>query len=290
MKDKVVVVTGATSGVGEAAAAALMRMGAMVVLVGRSQMKCENVAGRLRSQIHAGSVQYLVADLAVMADVARLARDIERRFERLDVLINNAGAIFLRRSETAEGIERTFALNYLAYFILTTRLVSLLKASAPSRVVNVASSGHFIAPGIDFANLQGQRSYRGMKAYNQSKLADVMFTYEMARRLTGTGVTVNAVDPGMVRTNIGKNNGIAWRIAKPLIDRIFRFKYVTPEEGAHSVVYVATSPEVEETTGQYFRAGAAVPSSPPSYDRAAAEQLWSVSESLSGHADLDRRA
>jgi NAD(P)-dependent dehydrogenase (short-subunit alcohol dehydrogenase family) len=255
-------------------------MGAALVIVGRSEARCRAVAERLRSEISTGTVQYLVADLAIVAEVVRLARDIERRCPRLDVLINNAGGIFLRRTETVEGIEQTFALNYLAYFALTVRLATLLKASAPSRVVNVASSGHSLAPGIDFDDIQKRRSYRGMKAYHQSKLADIMFTYEMARRLGGTGVTVNAVDPGMVRTNIGRNNGIAWRIAKPVIDRVLGLKYVTPEDGAQTVVHVAASPQLQDMTGKYFQRSMPVESSPASYDRTAAERLWSLSESL----------
>jgi NAD(P)-dependent dehydrogenase (short-subunit alcohol dehydrogenase family) len=292
MNGAICLITGSTSGIGEATALSLMERGATVVLIGRNQEKTKSTAERLKAIAPPGRVEFLVADLSIMADVRRVADEVRRRFPRVDLLVNNAGAIFLRRHETAEGLESTFALNYLAYFLLTNLLVDRLVQSAPSRVINVASSGHFLCRRVDFDDLQGRRSYRGFKAYHQSKLAVVMFTYEMARKLEGTGVTVNAVDPGMVDTSIGRNNGLAWRVAKPVYDRLFRVKYVSAGEGARGVVQLASSIEVRGVTGQYFVQGRPEASSPASYDRVAAARLWKVSEALtqlfhSGHATAE---
>jgi NAD(P)-dependent dehydrogenase (short-subunit alcohol dehydrogenase family) len=238
------------------------------------------VVEQLRAQGPRGRADFLIADLSVMSEVRRAAKEFQRRYDKLDVLINNASAIFLRRRETVEGIETTFALNYLAYFVLTNSLAALLSRSAPSRVINVASSGHSLVGGINFEDLYGRRAYRGMKAYHQSKLADVMFTYELARKLNGRGITVNPVDPGFVKTNIGRNNGLIWRLAKPLFDRMMGLNYVSPEEGARSVAYLAYAPEVAELTGLYFSQNRPVVSSAASNDRVAAERLWAISESL----------
>ncbi len=277
MKGMVCLVTGGTSGIGEATAAALLSAGATVVLVGRDPRKTEVTASRLQANAPNGRAEFLVADLSLMSDVRRLAAEFQRRFDRLDVLVNNASAIFLRRRETVEGFEATFALNYLAYFLLTNLLADCLARSAPSRVVNVASSGHFRCHGLRFDDLHARRSYRGFKAYHQSKLADVMLTFEMARRLEGSGVTVNAVDPGMVKTNIGRNNGVAWRVAKAVFDVMFRVRYVSPAEGARGVVHLASSPEVERVSGEYFVQGRPGRSSRESYDAQAAARLWDIS-------------
>ncbi len=282
MRGKVCLVTGATSGIGAAAAEALLARGATVVLVGRDRAKCEAAVARLGSLGPNASVGFLVADQSVQAEVRRLARAFEDRYPRLDVLVNNAGGIYMRRTETVDGIERTFALNSLASFLLTNLLLGLLTRSAPSRIVNVASSGHFLARPIDFDNLQLREGYRGLPAYHQSKLANVMFTYELARRLDGTGVTANALDPGMVTTNIGRNNGWAWRLLKPIVDRRFKFRYVSAAEGARTVVYLASSPDVEGVSGKSFVDERRVDSSSASRDRRVALRLWRVCEELTG--------
>ncbi len=282
MRNKLCLITGATSGIGAAAAEALVDRGATVILVGRNRAKCEATVERLRSRATGGSADFLVGDLSVRSDIYRLACEFHDKYARLDVLVNNASAIFLRRRETVDAIEATFALNLVAYFLLTNLLADRLKASAPARVVNVASSGHFLVDGINFEDVQGRRLYRGMKAYQQSKLADVMFTYEMARRMEGAGVTVNALDPGMVRTNIGRNNGWVWRLAKPVFDRVYRFKYISAAEGARTVLYLACSPDVEGVTGKYFVNERPVASSAASYDSAAARRLWRMCEELTG--------
>jgi NAD(P)-dependent dehydrogenase (short-subunit alcohol dehydrogenase family) len=210
--------------VGEAAAEGLVTRGFQVVIVGRSQAKCEAIVDRLNRGAARPLASSLVADLASQTEVRRLALAFKERHPRLDVLINNAGGIFLKRRETVDGIEQTFALNHLAYFLLTQLLLDRLIASAPSRIVNVSSVGHTLTSGINFEDPQCRRSYRGFPAYYQSKLANIMFTYELARRLQGTAVTVNALHPGLVRTNIGRNNGLVWSLAKPLLDRWLRLR------------------------------------------------------------------
>lgn len=280
MQGKVCLVTGATSGIGAATAQALAARGATVVLVGRNRDKCTATADQIRRSAPAGSVDTLVADLSLQSQVHRASDEFHQRYSRLDVLVNNAAAIHMRRSETAEGLESTFALNHLAYFLLTNLVLDRLRSSAEARVINVASSGHFLADGINFDDLQGRTSYRGFKAYHQSKLAAVLFTYELSRRESGAGVTVNAVDPGMVSTNIGTNNGWMWKVSKPIFDTIRGVKYISPEEGARTLVYLACSPDVAGVTGKYFVREQAVPSSPASYDANTGRKLWEVCEDL----------
>ena len=280
VKGKICMITGATSGLGLATAEGLARRGASLVLVGRDRHKCEAVADRLRCENADAAVEFLVADLSSQAEIRSLAKRFRDRHERLDVLINNAAGIFMKRRLTVDGLEMTFALNHLAYFLLTTLLVDTLIASAPSRILNVSSSGHELAPGLPFDDLQGERRYRGFKRYQQSKLANLLFTYELARRLSGTGVTVNAIDPGIVATNLGRNNRWTWRLVKPLFDLVFRMKYVGPAQGARTAVHLATSPELEGMTGLYFAEQKPVPSSRASRDEEAARRLWRVSEKL----------
>lgn len=288
MTGRICLITGATSGIGAATAEALVQRGATVVLLGRDRAKCEVTTDSLR-RLGGGPVDFLVADLSVQSEVHRLASEFQQKYPHLHVLVNNASAIFLRRTETVDGIESTFALNHLAYFLLTNLLLDRLKASAPARVINVSSIGHAHVNGINFDDLQWRRSYRGFKAYHQSKLANLMFTYELARRLRGTGVTVNALHPGMVTTNIGRNNGWLWRIGKPIGDRYFGFKYVTAAEGAQTVVYLASSPEVEGVTGRYFDDRKPVESSTASRDETAAARLWQMCDELTGLGASVRR-
>lgn len=281
MKNKVFLITGATAGIGLVTARELARTGATVVGVGRNPEKSAAVAQRLREQTGNPNVEFLLADLSVQKQVRALAQTFRERYHRLDVLINNAGAVYLNRQETADGLELTFALNHLSYFLLTHLLLDQLKASAPARIVNVASRAHIRTPGLNFSDLQTRRGYLGMNVYNQSKLCNVLFTYELARRLAGTNVTVNALHPGVVATNFFLNNGLLGQLARPIIN----FISISPEAGARTTLYLATSPEVEGVTGKYFDDHQReIPSSPPSYDQAAQLRLWQASEQLTGIA------
>jgi retinol dehydrogenase-12 len=280
MKGKVCLVTGATSGIGEVAATELARRGARVVIVGRSSERCAATLERIRSSTGATAVESIVADLSSQAEVRRLADQVRERCDRLDVLLNNAGGMFLDRRESPDGIELTLALNHLSYFLLTEQLLPLLKASAPSRIVNVASDAHKGAS-IDFDDIQGRRRYRGWRAYQQSKLANILFTYELARRLEGTGVTVNTLHPGFVRTNFFADFtgwiGFITKLGASLIA-------ISPEAGAQTSIHLATSPEVASVSGQYFVKSRPARSSPQSHDRDAADRLWRLSEVLTGQA------
>jgi NAD(P)-dependent dehydrogenase (short-subunit alcohol dehydrogenase family) len=277
MKGKICMVTGATAGIGRATAQILAQQGATVIVVGRDAQKAARTVAQVQGETGNSDVQWLLADLSAQAQVRRLAREFIARHPRLDVLINNAGAFFFRRQLSADGIEMTWAVNHLSAFLLTHLLLDTLQASAPARVVNVASTSHRGAR-IDLEDLEGERKHRGMRAYGQSKLAMVLFTYELARRLKGTGVTVNALHPGFVATNIGQNNGRLFKLISPLLRLIAR----SPEEGAQTSVYLATSPEVAGVTGKYFVDNRAVPSDPISYDEALAQQLWETSATMTG--------
>jgi retinol dehydrogenase-12 len=279
MRGKVCLVTGATSGVGLVTARELARQGATVVIAGRHQERGETTVSRIRQETGNPNVVLLLADLSVQEHVRHLAAACHRRFPRLDVLVNNAGAIFMRRQVSADGIEMTLALNHLNYFLLTTLLLDTLKAGAPARVVNVSSSAHRDAR-INFDDLQGERRYSGWRAYSQSKLANLLFTYELARRLEGTGVTVNALHPGFVATRFGRNN----RGLFALLIRLGQIAALSPEQGAETIVYLASSPDVEGVTGAYFVKKRPVDSSRTSYDRDAARRLWQMSTELTGVA------
>lgn len=276
MKDRIVLVTGATGGIGEVTARELARMGATVIGVGRNPDKCAQMSTSLRQTTGNPGVEFLVADLSVQAQVLQLADSIQERYPRLDVLVNNAGGFFFRREVSADGIEMTFALDHLSYFLLTNLLVRLLESSPAARVVNVSSDAHRGGE-MAFTDLEFQRGYNGWKAYAQSKLANVLFTYELARRLDEKGVTVNALHPGFVATRFGYNNGWLVRAGIWLSQR---FAGRTPEQGAETSIFLASSPEVRGITGKYFVDKRAIPSSPASYDVEAARQLWQVSEAL----------
>lgn len=281
MHGKTCLVTGATDGIGKKTAEALAAQGARVVIVGRNPEKTTRVVEEIRTLTRNEQVDGLVADLSVQAEVRRLAGEVLARYERLDVLVNNAGGVFMRRELSQDGIEMTFALNHLNYFLLTNLLLERLKASAPARVV-VVSSGAHLAAKLDFNDLQGERSYQGWVAYSRSKLANLYFAYELARRLKGTGVTVNALHPGFVATHFGLNNqkwGKLFRVSQLLALR--------PEQGAETSIYLASSPEVEGVTGKYFDRKRPVKSSAVSYDEAAARRLWEISLALTG---LDQEA
>jgi NAD(P)-dependent dehydrogenase (short-subunit alcohol dehydrogenase family) len=278
MRGKTCLVTGATSGIGAVTALELARLGATVLVAGRNAAKCRARVEAIRRETGA-RVEEVVADLASQAQVRRMALEIAARFARLDVLVNNAGTYLFERTLTPEGLEKTFAVNYLSHFLLTNLLLDRLAASPSSRVVCVSSSAH-LRGRIDFDNLQGERHYDRLDAYARSKLAILMFTYELARRRKGARPTANALHPGIVATSLGSENGFlrGWlRVrVRNLVDR----SMITPEEGARTSIYLASSPEVEGVTGRYFDQGRDVPSSPASYDEAVARKLWEVSEDL----------
>jgi NAD(P)-dependent dehydrogenase (short-subunit alcohol dehydrogenase family) len=276
----VCVVTGATSGLGLATARELVRRGHTVVIVGRAAAKCAHVARGLALEARPGcAVDWLVADFADQRAVRALAAEIARRYPDVDVLVNNAGATFRKRRITTDGVEMTLAVNHLGSFLLTTLLLDRLRANAPARIVNVASVGHERGR-FDFTDLAMEHGYRPIAAYNRSKLANVLFTYELARRLEGTGVTANAVHPGLVRTALGDHNGPVRRMGWRLLLLAFGSKTLTPAQGADTIVFLANGDAVDGVTGRYFVNREPVASSPASHDAAAAERLWAVSERL----------
>ena len=277
MKNRVCLITGATSGIGLVTAMTLANQGAVMVTVGRNPQKGEATVASIRQKTGNSAVELMQADLSVQAEVRHLAQEFKNRYSRLDVLINNAGAVFLRRQLSPDGIEMTFAVNHLSHFLLTNLLLDTLKAGAPARIINVSSDAHRKAQ-MRFDDLEGRRKYSGMGAYGQSKLAILLFTYELARRLEGTQVMVNAVHPGLVATNLGKNNGWAAR----LIVSLLKFVAISPEKGAQPIIYLASSPEVASVTGKYYEGQHMVPSSPVSYGERAAARLWEISAKMTG--------
>lgn len=278
MDGKVCVVTGATSGIGGVTLRELARSGATAVIVCRSREKGEEVQRAVRRETGSERVELVLADLASFADIRRAAQEILERWSRLDVLINNAGAINTARSTTVDGIETTFAVNHLAPFLLTTLLLDRLKQSAPSRVVTVSSRAH-ARTGIDFDDIEAKRSYRGVKVYSQSKLCNVLFTYELARRLAGTGVTANALHPGVIATGFGRNRPGLFNLGVRLLAPFM----LTPEEGARASLHLAISAEVEGVTGKYYNPDASEGrSSRASHDRESQRRLWDLSLRMTG--------
>jgi NAD(P)-dependent dehydrogenase (short-subunit alcohol dehydrogenase family) len=277
MAGKTVLVTGGTGGIGKATALGLATLGARVAITGRDRTRAEEAAREIRA-VQGVQVDVFVADLSSQAEVRRLADEARSRLPRIDVLVNNVGGYWHTRHVTADGLERTFAVNHLAPFLLTHLLLDRLRQSAPARVVTVASHAHTTGR-IDFDDLQGARSYSGATAYNQSKLANVMFTYELARRLRTTSVTANAVHPGVVSTSFGAEDpGRTQRLLVPLMRPFMK----SPTDGAATSVHVASAPELEHVTGCYFARRRAKRSSAGSHDEAAARRLWLVSAGLVG--------
>jgi NAD(P)-dependent dehydrogenase (short-subunit alcohol dehydrogenase family) len=275
MEDNVVMITGANSGIGRAASLALAKMGATLVMVARNKERGEAARSEIIRKSQNNSVDLLLADLSSLESVRQLATDFKKKYSRLDVLINNAGLFNQRRRVTADGYENTFATNYLASFLLTNLQLDLLKASAPSRIINVSSVGHYNGH-INFDDLNLEEEYGGWKAYGQSKLALVLFTHELAKKLQGTGVTVNAVHPGTVATKIWSKpfGPVGFIMALP---KLFM---TSPEKGAETIIYLASSPDAKGLNGEYLEKLKVKKSSDESYDEEIAQRLWDVSAKL----------
>ena len=276
MQGKTVLVTGANQGIGKATAIALARKGATVVLLARSADKGKAALAEVQSAAGAVKAELIVADLSSQEQVRRAADELKARHDRLDVLVNNAGVFVPGRHTTVDGLEETFAVNHLGYFLLTHELLPLLKASAPARIVNVASEAHRSAK-MAWEDLQFERRpYRGMRAYGQSKLANILFTYELARRLEGTNVTANCLHPGVIASGFGQTYGGAMSI----LVKIGRPFLLSPEAGAKTSVTLASSRDVEGVTGTYFSKCEPIRSSAVSYDEPSQRKLWAISEQL----------
>jgi NAD(P)-dependent dehydrogenase (short-subunit alcohol dehydrogenase family) len=278
MTGKVVAITGANAGIGKATAVALARMGATVAMTARDPDRGARALADVRAESGSDAVELVALDLADLASVRACAAELCDRYDRLDVLVDNAGLVMARRTLTADGFETTFGVNHLGHFALTGLLLERLRASAPARVVVVASQAHAMARrGLDFGDLQSSRRYRSFDAYSRSKLANLYFTRELARRLAGTGVTVNAAHPGYVASRFGRDGDMRF-------ERILQvgaaLLALTPEQGARTSVYLAASPDVEGVTGGYYARCRPKAMSKQARDDVAARRLWDASESL----------
>jgi retinol dehydrogenase 14 len=277
MAGRTVLVTGGSGGIGQATALGLAKMGADLVIIGRDRRRTEDAAREI-GPAGGGRVDLFVADLSSQSQVRELAEEVLQSVSRIHVLINNVGGYFNTRHATADGLERTFALNHLAPFLLTNLLLEKLKQSASARVVTVSSNAQATGR-IDFSDLQCERSYSGARAYSQSKLANVLFSYELARRLKGTSVTANALHPGLVSTSFGAEDpATVQRIFIPFLRPFMK----SAAQGAATSIHLASAPELAQVTGQYFANSHAKKSSKPSYDQATAARLWQVSADLVG--------
>ena len=275
MQDKICMVTGATSGMGLETARGLANMGATVVMVGRNRSKSEAAQKDIQASSGNQKVDLLVADLSSQADIRRLADEFKAKYDKLHVLVNNAGGVFSKRETTVDGLEMTFALDHLGYFLLTNLLIDTIKASTPARIVNI-SSGAEAAGKINFDDLQSEKRYSSWAAYSQAKFANVLFTYDLARRLEGTGVTVNAVTPGPVATNFGQNNSGFFKLVGPLFSVIG----LSPAQGAQTAIWLASSAKVEGVTGRAFYRLQEKHTSSKSHNVATQRHLWDVSAEL----------
>ena len=272
-----ILVTGASSGIGKITAMELAKMGAQLLLVCRDRTRGEAAVAEIAAKTGNRDVELMIADLGSQRQIRQLAANVVARNEPLHVLINNAGLVNMSRTATEDGIETTFAVNHLAYFLLTLLLLDRLKQSAPARIINVASDAHKFGS-MNFDDLGGARRYSGFRIYGRSKLANILFTYELARRLEGTGVTVNCAHPGPVSSGFGKNNGALARLVLAVAGPFMR----TPERGAETSIHLASSPEVEGISGKYYLDCKPHQSNAESYDRAIARRLWDVSTQMTG--------
>ncbi len=276
--NKICLVTGATAGIGLAVAEALASLGAEVIIHGRNPTKTRAVASQVQTKTGNPRVGFLLSDFEDLKQVRRMADEYKEHYAHLDLLVNNAGAFYMSHRQSVDGIEMTFLVNHLAPFLLTNLLLESIVRKPPARIINVSSGSHWYSDG-DFETIHPHREFFGMKTYGRSKLANILFTRELARRLNGTGVTVNAVHPGQVATEIW-NKSIP--VVGPLIQWVMKRRLLTPVQGADTIVYLAVSPEVEGVTGKYFVNRTEAPSSQQSQDGLLAAQLWSLSEALTG--------
>lgn len=282
MNEKRLLITGATNGIGRSAALALAKMGAEVIIVGRNEQKTRRVLDELKTSSGSDRLDMLIADLSSIEQIRKAADEFRGRYERLDVLLNNAGAIFPKYQESADGLEMTFALNHISYFLLTHLLLDNLKQTAQrqgeARIINVSSSAH---RGAQFDRIDEASAYSSLRSYGKSKLANVLFTYDLARRLEGTGVTVNAVHPGLVDTGFGSEfKGFLGWLIKVLQKTIAR----SPEKGAETLVYLASSPDIKGIDAKYWKDKKQVASSKASFDVDQQRRLWTLSGEITGIA------
>jgi NAD(P)-dependent dehydrogenase (short-subunit alcohol dehydrogenase family) len=279
LRGKTALVTGATNGIGRASALALARMGAKLFLVARDSQRADETRAEIALEVSGADVRVLRADLGSQADVRRAAAEFLATGESLHLLLNNAGVMQLARSETVDGIETTFGVNHLAYFLLTNLLLERIRASAPARIVNVASEAHRMGGALDLDDLGSAKRYSAMAVYGRSKLANILFTRELARRLAGSGVTVNAVHPGVVRTGLGQNNDAP--ILK-FLTNLARPFFRSPESGAKTSIWACTAPELAGVTGRYFSDCREQTPHANAQDDVAASRLWDASAKLVG--------
>ncbi len=288
MKGRICIITGSNSGIGKETAIGLAKMGATIVMVVRDQERGEKARIEIVKQTGNDSVDLMICDLSSMSSIRHFAEEFKKKYDRLDVLINNAGAVFNKREVTPEGFERTLAVNYLGPFLLTHELMNLLKSSAPSRIINV-SSGLAKDGKVDLDDLQSEKNYSGTKAYSRvralvyanAKLMVMMFTYELARRLKGSGVTVNVLMPGFTATNLGKSSG---SLSSSIMFKMVRPMQISAKKGAETSVYLASSDDVKDITGRCFAKKKEVKTCPASYDEELQKRLWNKTESMLGLA------
>lgn len=269
MKNKIILITGATSGIGKETALALARMGSHIVFTSRDMEKGRQTQSFLKEKSGNDQIEFIQCDLESLDSVRALADEFKRKFKRLDVLINNAGIWETQRKLSKDGIERMFAVNHLAPFLLTNLLLDLLKVSAPSRIVNVSSEAHRQAR-LDFEDIESEKSFSSLRVYGMSKLMNILFTKELTHRLTGTAVTVNCLHPGVVNTRLFDK-------MSPLLQSIFRIFMISPEKGARTSVFLASDPALMNISGEYFSNCRIKQSSKESHDIKAAEKLWELS-------------
>ena len=284
MKGKICIITGSNSGIGKETATNLVKMGATIVMVVRDQERGEKARTEIVKQTGNNSVDLMICDLSSMDSIRRFVKEFKRKYDRLDVLVNNAGAMFNKREVTSEGFEKTVAVNYLGPFLLTRKLLDLLKSSAPSRIINV-SSGLAKNGKVDLDDLQSEKNYKGSKAYSKvrapvyanTKLMLMMFTYELARRLKGSGVTANVLMPGFVATNLGKNSG---SLSSSIMFKMVRPMQVSAKKGAETSIYLASSEDVKDVTGKCFIKKKEAMTCPASYNEELQKRLWNKTESM----------
>jgi NAD(P)-dependent dehydrogenase (short-subunit alcohol dehydrogenase family) len=275
---KTIVITGATSGIGRATALGLAPLGSRLILVGRDAGRSEETLAAIRQATGRSDVELVRGDFARLAELRRVAEELSARTEKIDVLVNNAGVTMLKRTLTPDGYETTFAVNHLAYYLLTGLLLPRLRAAAPgARIVNVASDAHRWGA-LDLDDLQNERGYQAMKVYAQSKTANILFTRELARRLQGSGVSANALHPGAIATRLGRGQGAL----SELLSRALGLFMKTPEQGARTSIFLASAPELEGVSGRYFANQREKEPLPHARDDAAAARLWQISEQLTG--------